>query len=177
MEFWGQAVFTTAQIHNHPPSRSDKDMAPLEYWTGKPPSVGHLRVFGSTTWVHIPQEKRQKLDPKSVKYILVGSEESSGSRVYRLYEPKEKRFLISRNVIINESTPVFEHHGRSDNATRWGNNTKIHPPEKKTTTVSESDFSLFDTITPPVDLPAPPGDIQETITVRPIMPLPSTKDS
>ena len=80
-EFWGQAVLTSAHIHNHLPSRSHKDMAPLEYWTGKPPGVGHLRVFGSTTWVHIPKEKRQKLDPKSVKCILVGYEESAGSRV------------------------------------------------------------------------------------------------
>jgi len=152
-------------------------MALLEYWTGKPPCVGHLHVFGSTTWVHIPQEKRQKLDPKSVKRILLGSEESSGSRVYRLYEPKEKRFLTSRNLIIDQSTPVVEHHGRSDNAIHGGNNIKIYPPEEKTTTVSESEFSLFDTITLPLDLPAQGGDIQETIMVLPIMPLSSTKDS
>jgi len=43
--------------------------------------------------------------------------------------------------------------------------------------VSESDFSLFDTIIPPLDLTAPVGDIQETITVRPIVPLSSTKES
>jgi len=176
-EFWGQAVLTAAHIHNHLPSRSHTDMAPLEYWTGKPPGVGHLRVFGSTTWVHIPKEKRQKLDPKSVKGILVGYEQSSGSRVYRLYEPKEKRFLTSRDVIIDESTTVIEHHERSDTTIGWGNNTKTHAPEKRRTTRSESDFSPLDTITPALDMPAPAGDIQETITVRPVLPLSSTKDS
>ena len=57
-EFWGQAVLTAAHIHNHLPSRSHNDMYPLGYWTGKPPAVGHLRIFGSTAWVHIPKERR-----------------------------------------------------------------------------------------------------------------------
>ena len=82
-------VLTAAHIHDHLPSRGHKDIAPLEYWTWKPPGVGYLRVFGSTMWVHIPKEKRQKLDPKSVKCILVGYGESAGSWVNRLYEPKE----------------------------------------------------------------------------------------
>jgi len=145
-EFLGQAVLTAAHIHNDLFSRSHKDMVPLEYRTGKPPGVAHLRVFCSTTWVHIPKEKRPKLDPKSVKYIPEGYEGSSGSREYRPYEPKENRMLTSRNVVVDGSTPVFEHHKRSDTTIGWGKNSKIHAPEKETTTVSESDFSVFDTI-------------------------------
>ena len=80
-KFWGQAVLTSVHIHNHLHSRSYKDKTPLKNWTGKPPGVGHLWVFGSTTWVQVPKEKRQKLDPKSIKCILVGYEESAGSRV------------------------------------------------------------------------------------------------
>ena len=57
-EFWGYAVLTAPHIHNRLPSRSHNDKSPLEYWTGKLPKIGHLRVFGSTTWVHIPTEKR-----------------------------------------------------------------------------------------------------------------------
>jgi len=80
-EFWGQAVLTAAHVHNHIPSRSQNNMAPLKYWNGKPPGIGHLRIFGSTTWVHIPKEKRQKIDPKSIKCILIGYEENAGSKV------------------------------------------------------------------------------------------------
>jgi len=127
--------------------------------------------------VHIPKEKRHKLDLKSVKCLLVAYEESSGSRVYRLYEPKEKPFLTSRDVIIDESTTVFEHHERSDTTIGWGNNTKTHAPEKRMTTRSESDFFTLDMITRPLDMPAPAGYIQETITIRPSLPLSSTKDS
>jgi len=92
-EVWGQAVLTAAHVHNHLPSRSHDNKSPLEYWTGKPPGVGHLRVFGSLAWVHIPNEKSQKLDPKSVKCVLVGYEENAGSRVYRLFDREKKRFL------------------------------------------------------------------------------------
>jgi len=82
-QFWGQAVLTSAHIRNHLPSRIHHDMAPLEFWTGKPPGVGHLRVFRSTRWVHIRKEKRHKLDPKSEKCVLLGYEENAGTRVYR----------------------------------------------------------------------------------------------
>jgi len=71
-EFWGYAVLTAAHIHNRLPSRTHNDLSPLHHWTGKASSIGHLRIFGSTVWVYIPKEKRQKLDSKSVKCILVG---------------------------------------------------------------------------------------------------------
>ena len=103
-EFWGQAVLTAAHIHNHLPSQAHNDMAPLQYWTGKPPAVGHLRIFGAKVSVHIPKEKRQKLDPKSVAGILVGYEENTGTRVYRVYNIEKKKFLVSRDVIFDEST-------------------------------------------------------------------------
>lgn len=72
--FWGYAVLTAAHIHNRLPSRSHDNLTPLEHWTGNAPGIGHLRVFGSTAWAHIPKETRQKLDPKSVKCVLVGYE-------------------------------------------------------------------------------------------------------
>ena len=76
----------------------------MEHWTGKVPGIGHLRVFGSTTWVHMPSEKRQKLDPKSVRCVLVGYEEDAGSRVYWLYDPVNRKLILSRDVIINKSS-------------------------------------------------------------------------
>ena len=102
-KFGGQAVLTVAHIHNHVPSRSYNDKGPLEYWTGKPPVVDNLRIFGSTTWVHMPKEKRQKLDLKSVKCILVGYKGDAGSKVYRVYDAEQDRLFCSRDVIIDES--------------------------------------------------------------------------
>jgi len=59
-EFCGQAVLAVAHVHNRLPSRSHNNMAPLGYSTEKPPGIGHMRIFGSTTWNQVPKEKRQK---------------------------------------------------------------------------------------------------------------------
>jgi hypothetical protein len=34
--------------------------------------VSHVRVFGCITYVHVPNEKSSKLDPKIEKCILIG---------------------------------------------------------------------------------------------------------
>ncbi len=43
-----------------------------EEWTSINPSLSHLRIFGCDAYVHIPKDKRKKLDFKSQKCILVG---------------------------------------------------------------------------------------------------------
>jgi len=106
--FWGEAVLTSAHIHNRLPSHTCKDSSPIAYWTGQEPGLGHLRIFGSTAWVHIPKEQRRKLDPKSKKCIFVGYDEDAGSKVYRVYDPVHKRIIRSRDVIIEES-PRLKH--------------------------------------------------------------------
>ena len=80
--FWGEAVLTVAHVHNRLPLPTRKDISPIANWTSKEPSLGHLRVFGSTAWVHIPKERRQKLDAKTVKCILVGYEKNARFMVY-----------------------------------------------------------------------------------------------
>ena len=117
-EFWGYAVLTAAYVHNRLPSRSHQDISPLEHWTGKQPNIGHLRVFGSMAWVHVPDEKCQKLDPKSTCAILVGYEEDAGSRVYRLYDLENKSLVLSRDVIIDE-TKGLRNRGQKHTTIRW----------------------------------------------------------
>jgi len=70
--FWGFAVATTAYIGNHLPSRSHEDQSVLQFWMGRIPSIGHLRIFGSVTHTLIPKEQRKKLDERSKKCILIG---------------------------------------------------------------------------------------------------------
>eukprot|EP01018_Ginkgo_biloba_P026801 Gb_21427 [translate_table: standard] len=65
------------------------------------PSVSNLQVFGCTTFVHVPDKKRQKLDDKSHKCILVRYSESS--KAYRLWDPSQRKIAISRDVLFDES--------------------------------------------------------------------------
>jgi len=39
---------------------------------GKKPDVSHLEMFGYIAYVHVPDEKRSKLDPKAKKRIFIG---------------------------------------------------------------------------------------------------------
>ena len=51
----------------------------------KKPEVSHLRIFGCPIYIHIPKEKRAKLDPSGRKGTFVGYFESS--KAYRIYFP------------------------------------------------------------------------------------------
>ena len=51
-------------------------------------------------YIHIPKEKRKKLDPSRNKGIFVGYSESS--KAYRIYFPGFKKIDISRDVTFDE---------------------------------------------------------------------------
>ncbi|KAK4382827.1 Retrovirus-related Pol polyprotein from transposon TNT 1-94 [Sesamum angolense] len=76
------------------------NMTPIEAWSGKKPSAKHLRVFGSICYVHIPTEKRHKLEEKTEKGIFLGY--NTQSKGYRIYNLKTKKLIISRDVEFDE---------------------------------------------------------------------------
>ena len=55
--------------------------------------------------VEIPDEKRQKLNPKLEKCILIGySLEQKG---YKCYNPSTRKVLVSRDVVFDESASWY----------------------------------------------------------------------
>jgi hypothetical protein len=73
--YWAEAVRTAVYIQNR---IGDKVSAHEQYF-GTKPKLRHLRVFGSIAYVHIPKEKRRKLEAKAEKCILVSySDEQKG---------------------------------------------------------------------------------------------------
>ena len=77
-----------------------QNINPEEAWSGCKPAVDHFRVFGCIAYVHIPDEKRRKLNDKGVKCIFLGV--SDHSKSYKLYDPIIKKIVISRDVIFDE---------------------------------------------------------------------------
>jgi len=76
-------------------------MTPEEAWSGVKPSVQHFRIFCCIAYCHVPDTQRKKLDDKSSRCILLGiGEESKASKIY---DPKSKKVVISRDVIFEES--------------------------------------------------------------------------
>ena len=99
-EFWAEAVDTAVYLSNRSPTRSVWGKTPQEAWSGWKPEISHLRVFGSVAHVHVPDERRVKLDDKSERYIFISY--STHSKGYKLYNPNNKRIVISRDVMFDE---------------------------------------------------------------------------
>jgi hypothetical protein len=83
MYLWGEATMKTIYVQNKIPHLILKDMTPEEAFLGKKPNVEHLRIFGFPVYIHIPKDKRKKLEPSGKKGIFVGYSESSKS--YKIY--------------------------------------------------------------------------------------------
>lgn len=97
---WPDAAKWTAHVLNRSLTKAIKDMVPEERWTGIKPKVDYFRVFGSVAHVHIPVQKRIKLDDRSHICILLGVSEES--KAYHLYDPVKKKMTVSRDVIFEE---------------------------------------------------------------------------
>lgn len=66
---WAEAVNTAVHILNHVPTSQSPGSTPYELWTGKRMSLKHFRTFGSEAYMHVPDQLRKKLFPKSTKTI------------------------------------------------------------------------------------------------------------
>ena len=73
-----------------------------EMYTGKKPEVSHLKIFGCPVYVHIPNEKRAKLDPSRNKGGFVGYCEVS--KAFKIYILGFHHIDISRDVTFDEET-------------------------------------------------------------------------
>jgi hypothetical protein len=54
-----------------------KNITPEEAFTEVKIEVGHFRIFGCPVYIHVPKEKRSKLELSSRKGTFVGYSESS----------------------------------------------------------------------------------------------------
>ena len=72
MHLWAEATRTMVYVQNCTPHRVLKNKTLEEVFFGKKPEVSHLRIFDRLVYIHIPKEKRTKLDPSGKKGILVG---------------------------------------------------------------------------------------------------------
>ena len=59
--FWTKAINTTVYLKNRSPTKILDLRTPFEFLYGYKPEVGHLRVFGSKVFAHIPKDELRKL--------------------------------------------------------------------------------------------------------------------
>jgi len=94
------AARTAVYVQNRMPHRALGNKTPEEVFTGKKPEVNHLRIFCCLEYIHVPKEKRTKLDPSGKKGIFVGYSESS--KGYKIHIPGHRMIEVSRDVTFDE---------------------------------------------------------------------------
>ena len=92
-EFWVEGVETPCYLVNISTSSALEDKIPHELWTGKKPSLSHLRAFFYDAYVHVLKKKRTKLDSKYERCIFIGYEDDL--KGYNIWNPK------TRNIVYN----------------------------------------------------------------------------
>ena len=99
--FWAEAVNTSVYLHNRSPTRALKGTTPYEAWHGSKPSLEHLRRFGCDAYVHVPIERRKKLDPKSRLCIHLGYVHNT-TKLWRVWDPATERVIHVADVVFDE---------------------------------------------------------------------------
>ncbi|KAI5708540.1 hypothetical protein M8J77_024816 [Diaphorina citri] len=114
---WAEATSTALYLKNRSPTKALNGMTPFEVWSGKIPSLKHLRVFGCKVMVHIPKQKRSKWQSKAHERVFLGYCENT--KTYRVCDMKTMNIDKSRDVVfyenvfpclVNNNTSQFEPH-------------------------------------------------------------------
>lgn len=104
-KFWNEAIQTANYLKNRSPTaafgQQFADKTPADIWFGKQQDISHLRIFGSTCYNFLPECKREKLEARSFKCIMLGYASSIGT--YRLWNVDKNRLIVGRHVKFNEN--------------------------------------------------------------------------
>lgn len=148
LNYWAEAVNTAAYVINRTGTSTVKNKTPYELWYGKESTIEHFRTFGADVYVHIPTQKRRKMDAKSKKCIFVGYDDNV--KGYRVYDPELRRVEVARDVkflsdefatikFVNQSTGEEKSVQTEENAesTDRANDERREPDEQRATTTQQ----------------------------------------
>ena len=110
---WGEAILTATYLINRMPTRILNFKTPLQVFTNCNPifrlsSTLPLKIFGCTTFVHIHDHNRGKLDPRARKCVFVGY--APTQKGYKCFDPISKKLFVTMDVTFFESKPFFATH-------------------------------------------------------------------
>lgn len=126
-KFWAEAVAMATHVLNRTGTSTIDGKSPYELWYGKQPKIDHLRAFGCEVFVHIPKEKRQKFDAKSIKCLFVGYD--NHAKAYRVWNPKTNKMQVARDVVfmLEESTAILNLNDGDDHIDEVGDDLTSEP--------------------------------------------------
>ena len=104
ISLWMEALKPVIHILNRVPSKS-VPKTPYELWTGREPSLNHLRVWGCPAEAKVFNPNIGKLYSKTVSCYFIGYPDKS--KGYHFYCPsRHTRFVEIRHVVFLEDDMV-----------------------------------------------------------------------
>ena len=111
--YWGEAVVTALYLENRLPCKTIGLRTPYELWHGQAPNYTHIRMFGCTAFIHVPNHKRLgKFSPTAARGVLLGYCE--GTRNYRVLDPVSLKVTVSHDVSFDEDLFPFSSIARTE---------------------------------------------------------------
>ncbi len=109
--FWVEAVKTAMTTYNMLPHSQIKNnkghnISPHEAYHETKPDYSRLRAFGCAVQVLIQKEDRRKGDGfgrRTKTGIYLGLSDDEGRKGYRIWDPKQRKIIESRDVYFNEN--------------------------------------------------------------------------
>jgi hypothetical protein len=116
---WGKAVLHAAYIMNRTPASNAGGLAPLQYRTGEPLDLSHMRVFGSPAQIHVRATIRadKKLSDRSISGTFIGHSRHGNGYIFLVRKPSGQNYILdeidSRDAKFNETfSPYRERQGK-----------------------------------------------------------------
>ncbi|CAI7863051.1 unnamed protein product, partial [Closterium sp. NIES-54] len=101
LRFWPLAIRHATVIKNRVLTHTGgQHWVPMEKWSGKKPLVDMLRVFGCMGLVHVPKEKRDKLQAAAVWAVHLGL--ARGSKGWLMWDPISNTIFTTRDAKFME---------------------------------------------------------------------------
>jgi hypothetical protein len=100
MCLWEEATMKAIYVQNRLSHSALGFKTPEERFTGKKLEVSHFKIFGCPIFIHIPKEKRNKLEQLRKRGIFVGYCEVS--KAFKIYIPGHHHIDINRDVTFDE---------------------------------------------------------------------------
>ncbi|CAI7893692.1 unnamed protein product [Closterium sp. NIES-54] len=102
LRFWPLAIRHATVIKNRVLTHvGGQDWVPMEKWSGKKPLVDMLRVFGCMGLVHVPKEKRDKLQAVAVWAVHLGA------HVQGVVERGRSKVTILLGIEVGTNDPLL----------------------------------------------------------------------
>lgn len=106
LSLWAEAINTACFIRNRCPTKSLNNKTPFEMWNQRKPHLGFMRIFGTKAIALQKGVKGNKFEAKGKSLVMVGY--SSESKAYRLWCPRTKTIIKSRDVRFLENVTLEE---------------------------------------------------------------------